>query len=925
MATTPDPLANNPAIRDWAERFFRIKSWTMPDGMDQQGDDVVARRTAALAALSKITIAPVLSSGARQAFAGGYKALKQEAMAAVDVDAFDAIDAGIQSLGDDIATQMVIATARVKAQAALKSAEDKFEAVSSLLDQGSFTYLEKLLGAARGLMAKAVAASEFKSVDDASADFLKVAGEAETYGAYFDTWTRATLLLINSIDTDDQKAATDARAAQMKVATAESVNGDFAKAKTALEDWKSNLDTADNLADAVAFGDKLEKYEKDYAKRAKIILSSQVFDAGDYSSLLKDAKDAAYAKKDFVAANKHLDDLIAYLSTNRQNLAIYLRGFDMRMMGNAEFKTAVLAAKKTQEAKGSNKPGQARKDLITWAEANADIMSESKSKQIVASLGTKYEALKKTLRDPELADLNATWEAHRLLVVAKNFDATDGAPKYHPKLETLFKLARVTDQRGEMDRIVAKFPAAGTYEIRKPLEDALTAGNYDLAIASVPKALELMRAMPEYLTLKADVEDVLAALPPTEATLVDPLKKAVSDAEILAIAGKPVEGSSVLKLVLENADYLEIATALADYRAKLAQIEKTHSQVKKFLKLPSAEAALDLSLRNCKDKAETEQKYGDAFLMLERHKKLLAQAKPMATARFQVGGIINALKRAAVPSSELDPIESKIPAAEDEARKPDFAKALSAFDAILASLEALSKEAAEAYEMVDGIGSNAGHSLDRHGPDVTDPELIRRLKTGEAPNAKAGDAPSYTGASSRFESPQDWIAGRELAAQAALAKGVDISQKEMAYTGDLLTSPEESADFTVEHGRAIDKAFIGKKKEVRLTEGAGDIVFDKTYETYEEIEGLTRAYVNFIWEPEAFVKETTALPVDPTEHAAHKPQDNADYAKEYKKRHGTDPTKIPGRWVMMQQYPVADGWDNELKAYTNNDPGNMIP
>lgn len=71
MAITPDPLANNPAIRQWAERFYTIKAWTMPDLPDAGDEELELRRAAALAELNKITVPAALSSGRGAAWRAG--------------------------------------------------------------------------------------------------------------------------------------------------------------------------------------------------------------------------------------------------------------------------------------------------------------------------------------------------------------------------------------------------------------------------------------------------------------------------------------------------------------------------------------------------------------------------------------------------------------------------------------------------------------------------------------------------------------------------------------------------------------------------------------------------------------------------------------------------------------------------------------
>ncbi|KUP90607.1 hypothetical protein [Tritonibacter horizontis] len=930
MANTPDPLANNPAIRQWAERFYSIKDWTIPDPLSDEDLALEARRTAALAELAKISIGAELASGARRAFAGGRKALKREVSGATDIGAFDGLDTDIADLAAQIATQRQIALARAAAQTALAAAEAKFEAVRDALDQGAFTYLERLVNAARVAMGNAVSVADFEGVESDATDCVTRATEAQTYGAYFDNWTRATLALISSMPKSDpvEIAARDtlatARNTQMTAAASASKTGDFATAKSALQAWKSNLADEDDLDDAVAYDALLETYMQKYHSRCQIILASQLRDVKTFKSHLKNAKTKA-TERDYTAARALLQALMDYATPARTRLARYLRGFDMSMMPtDATFKAAMLEVQKQDALGQGNKPKAARTWLVNWAKTNGTVMNESLSKQVLSSLQSKYEALKKVLKDPELSDLIATWTAHEARVTAGDFTATTGAAQYLPKLEALFQLAKVADERNEIAAILAQYPEAAGFDFHTPLNDDIAAEKYMDAIAAVPAVLAQLRLVPKYLEVKAAAESLLAVLPSGEDALTGPLDTAIKTAAV-TVLGDPVKATADLQAVLDGTDYLDLALAMADFDKKLKRVEQDHARIKAYLKLPEAEDALDQQLAAAKARALTDKEYGDAFLLLDQHEALLKTVRPMATARFQVKGIIGALEHEAVDVSTLQPFKDRITAAETAAKALEFKTAETAFEGIRTDLAVQCTAAAEACETRDGTGSRAGHSLDRHGPTVDDAALIERLKSGKPPNAKTDDERSFTGASSKFHSAQDWLAGRQIAAEAAAAKGIDLDVTVMTYTGDPLTAPEESAEFTVEHGRPIDKAFIGHKRQVKIEENSGEVINDKTYETFEEIEGLTRAFVNFIWEPATLPAETTAFPVDPTVHDEVTPQDNADYVKHYQIRHNTAPASIPGRWVMMQQFPVAEGWDNETKTYKNANPSNMIP
>ena len=539
--------------------------------------------------------------------------------------------------------------------------------------------------------------------------------------------------------------------------------------------------------------------------------------------------------------------------------------------------------------------------------------------------------------DPELTDLRSTWNAHEQEVINKDFDK---ASTYVAKLNDLFKLEKMVDLRAELAQINAAHPGAAAYDYQKDFADEMAKPEYAKALVALKAAMPVIRKLATYLDTKAEAEALKLAIPADPPELRATLDTALNDADIKARAKDPDGAANDLRTVMSGSDYLDIALALADYAKLASAVAKRQPKVKKLLGLAVAEKAIDDSLDAAKALADPGGKFGEAYLALLEHEKLLTLAQAFGAARRQVDGVMNGLLRAAKTNlTLLDPapatqeaLQKKIVVAEKLAGTAKFKEAETAFDEILKDCETLSTKAAKFYEAADGAGSNAGHSLDRHGPDVTDPELITRLKTGTPPNAKTADEKSHTGASSRFESPQDWLAGRELAADAALklppGKRVDIEATSIAPPFD---DAPESAAFTVEHGKAIDKAFIGKKKHVKYDEATQDFLPDKTYETFEEMSGLTRAYVNFIWEPEV-ISDVPKLDEDKNvimtggiaELEDVKPRSNEEYVEAFTLKTGAAPTSIPGRWVMMQQYPVADGWDDELKIYTS-DPMDLIP
>jgi RHS repeat-associated protein len=117
-------------------------------------------------------------------------------------------------------------------------------------------------------------------------------------------------------------------------------------------------------------------------------------------------------------------------------------------------------------------------------------------------------------------------------------------------------------------------------------------------------------------------------------------------------------------------------------------------------------------------------------------------------------------------------------------------------------LERRAKKLAKQLEKFDN-----GHSLARHGPDVTDSALQARLTTGIAPDGKLSPAP----ASTRFASHDDWVKTRASALEAfAKREGLDLSQPPPP------NSPSKYPSIEVDHGRAIGDGFVGDGVKTKI-------------------------------------------------------------------------------------------------------------
>jgi hypothetical protein len=186
-------------------------------------------------------------------------------------------------------------------------------------------------------------------------------------------------------------------------------------------------------------------------------------------------------------------------------------------------------------------------------------------------------------------------------------------------------------------------------------------------------------------------------------------------------------------------------------------------------------------------------------------------------------------------------------------------------------VEAVYKETAQRLEKADG-----GHSLDRHGPDVTNAQLEQRLKTGIAPDGQVSFAP----ASTKFNSNENWVKTHEIGLQKIKEKyGVDLTKPP--------SDGQKSYEIKIGYDKPIDEGFIPNKtskSKITITvdpitgKPAPDSPNSKdrsgaVYNTVSPIDGVTGTYTKVAWD-------------------GHK-------------------------WKVVQHFPLAENWDDSLKVYTD--------
>jgi hypothetical protein len=176
---------------------------------------------------------------------------------------------------------------------------------------------------------------------------------------------------------------------------------------------------------------------------------------------------------------------------------------------------------------------------------------------------------------------------------------------------------------------------------------------------------------------------------------------------------------------------------------------------------------------------------------------------------------------------------------------------------------------------VEGVQGARAHSLDRHGPEVADPPLARRVTTGIAPDGQG----SFTRASTRFKSHKDWLKTRQEAIDGAKsAHGVDVTKPRAQ--GD-----PNWVEVVVQHKKPIDEGFVGTGTKTKIQDPTGATtkkgnIFSGT----APVNDLTRTKTGFEWNQAA--------------NGGH------------------------GQWEMKQHFPLAEEWDQATKTYDPTTPAN---
>ena len=177
-------------------------------------------------------------------------------------------------------------------------------------------------------------------------------------------------------------------------------------------------------------------------------------------------------------------------------------------------------------------------------------------------------------------------------------------------------------------------------------------------------------------------------------------------------------------------------------------------------------------------------------------------------------------------------------------------------------------EIVAALKSVETEKLDGGHSLARHGTQVTDAELETRLKTGVAPDGAFSPAP----ASTKFNSYENWLKTREIAwKKIEQLKGVDLSKPPTSNMDDNYV-------VRINYGKPIDDGYVpdrATRNRISVQDPAtGRTRRGNVYSTVDPVDSVTGVFTKVIWDSDK------------------------------------------NKWGVVQHYPLTQGWNNVSKTYS---------
>lgn len=831
-----------------------------------------------------------------------------------DLDDLDkTFDNELKTYADAVDLIEKLATERVKVEADHATFKKERKALAKEVDRGFYQMLiaeEKTVGdAIPGIKDPKNFAPLTKKLTDARGKI----NDAKAYAAHYDTWMRdSEIYILTAAPGSDRKELKTHRDALAKAAAAKATTADFAAAKVELAKFTTHAKVnATKATEVAAFGLSLKAVQEHpgLAKMAALGLPGKNrVDQAFSTARKKGTKDKNYVdgKTALDALKLDLDKIeqICDLWVDVKPLAVAAPTSDAgTKFGEAETKCGSgdwgAALTKINSVSGGDKREGAQRSRLRKLIKEAQPILSSGAATAHNRIKAVLDQAKNDLDNAKPDDADTKFDS-----------AKDMIDKTLPwaNLSTEALLVRLVSDPGD------------TYKLLKPAEQAAGTHDYPTAAQALKDAIASYAELDAYKSVKAQLETIKATLddPSEELTIAD---GAIKDAEVEAQNAKIPDAVKTLRAAIVSLG--EAAVEAGIWLKGLEPVEKKHKKVKALLELQVIKDLIDESLKETKEAVTVDKDYPKATGKLSTHADLLKDATEYAMVRPRVHRMKDGLDRAVAQLVATVPdiatkvyggaddtaLKQAMKVADDLAIAGKMRQARDEYRKLLTAWDGLLEEAAKAFETADGTGSNAGHSLDRHGSDITDEKLLRRLTTGIAADNKS----SPTDKSSKFSSFDAWMEGRELSAQEA-EKKVQPDGNNLSLAGDKIPANPAaiySVPVEVEHPGPIDEAYVGLKPAASVDAKKGKLTEGRTFETYEKLSGITRSTALWLFEMDwGSIGGGVAKPSKRNE------QTPAKFIELYKGQHGgTAPPHIPGKWVMMQLFPKVDGWDQEAQDY----------
>jgi len=888
-----------------------------------------ARKVALSDRLKAVPHSSDVTAAEARAFAKSRSTLARSISAATELSALDPVEAALAKLEKAVAAALTMVPLRQGAATQIEAAKGARDAMAKIVDRGYFQAVIKAIAAAETALGAAKKAEDITALRASLKTVMDKEGDARTYAAEYEAKSLKVQLYLSVYapdpDRDSRSPAHEAWMALAKSAAAKAAALDFTAARAELAKFETHSSVSGDGANVTGCGTFATAYDSfmaNYDDKRLFIKASKIRGANAMDTDLSDARKKGICDKDWTAAKALLEALQDKIDKLHPVAVKWREIYPLtNALGSSDpLSQAIDAAKSALNNDGSGDHAAAKAALTGLG---ATELKRAATLRRLAAIKTRAEGVDAGTFSAARSYINGLISG-----VASDIPGDlDAANASMDPLET-----DLTVIEGWMplmaDARVAKalHDASDAYKFLDDVATEVGKDDYAKAKTRTEAALVNYGLLARYEPLRMQVDLVKGSLtsgtPPHD--LVD---AALTEAHTLATVQKDLtKAISRLQQVLADPALAELLHEVGLWLQRYPPVKTRHDKITTAMEPAAAKKTMTDAMAALEDKANTDHDYLQAMTLLDAHAQNLTAARDYVASRKRCKSLKKALDRAVATFATVPDVKQKLyghtddskllaamKSADDLAVAGKGTEAAAAYDALLKTWKGFAKETAKLHEAADGVGSNAGHSIDRHGADVTDEQLLARLTTGVAPDDKT----STTRASSKFDTFEAWLQAREEGA-AMLEQKSHPGSTDKIKVSDTSVPADVNAVVAmkaeIDHQGPIDKAYVGVKPAPGVDISRGKIGRGDTYETYEALDGITRSQTLWLFEI-----DFSSLTIPPVGHVAPPPfrhkGDPKAYIDIYTAEHSSAPASIPGKWVMMQLFPLVDKWNQELQDY----------